>query len=285
MVQEAYQIKQLVSEATTKDDLLYLSVFISNRQFQYAIFNYSTYQLIELSDIDLIDQHVSDQQAIDLMALLIHNQLLNSKKFEKVNIALLNKRFTLLPESFSEANKLSDLMTFTNGNIGDEKILQHKSKYCDFCFGMKPEWLDFFGKTFPSASVRHAGALSISLLFEQFSLRDKQIYLAIHNSQIEICVKQNNALLFYNVFSYESKEDVLYYLLFSMEQLQLNPLLCSMAIAAELDTNADLIKSIKKYVKQVDFCVMDKSISIKDKSQTLPQHYYFTLLNQHLCAL
>ncbi len=285
MVEEAYQVKYFVTEKVGINEALYLSVFISTNNFQYAIFTNENNVLVECADIELKQNQASVNNPIDIIKLLIQNYFLNQKKFEKVNICVLNNKFTLLPEAFSNTNNLNDLMKFSIGEQINNKILEHKTKYCHFCYLLPIDWLDFFGKTFPHASIRHASAVNVSLLFEQFSLSQTQLYLNIHQSQLEISVKSNNQFVFYNVFSFDTKEDILYFLLFTMEQLNLNPLVCKLSIACELETNNDLIKSIKKYVKSVDFCVLDKSISFANQSAAFPNHYYFTLLNQHLCAL
>jgi hypothetical protein len=147
------------------------------------------------------------------------------------------------------------------------------------------ELITHLEKVFPNSSIRHSGAVNLSLFFSQHSLIQKNLFLNISEGSIEISVKEGNELLFYNVFNFQSDEDVLYYLLFTMEQLQLNPLHVKLAIAAQKDVSDDLIKNIKKYIKQVDLCVSDASVNLKGELASLPKHYYFTLLNQHLCAL
>ena len=283
MVEEAYQVKYFNSQSSAATDLLSLSIFVSEHQFQYAIFKNSFKNIIELADIEFKEAHLPNYQAIDLISIIVNNQFLNQKKFEKVNISVLNNQFTLLPEAFAQDLDHSALLSFANGENNASKSLHHKTKYCFFSYQLPNDWLDFFGKTFPQANIYHASAINVSLLFEQFSLINTELFLNIHQNQIEISAKQNRALLFYNVFSYESKEDILYYLLFTMEQLELNPLLCKLSLASQLETNDELINSLKKYVKHLDFCVMDKSISSETIDNKLPNHFYFTLLNQHLC--
>jgi hypothetical protein len=77
------------------------------------------------------------------------------------------------------------------------------------------------------------------------------LFLIINDGLIEIAAKSNNNLLFYNVFSFENNEDVLYYLLFMMEQFSLNPLSTRLLIGGQVQTNDSLIISIKKYIKHV----------------------------------
>ncbi len=285
MVKEAYKIKYYFSETLAKNDLLYLSIFVSSNSFQYAIFNNEFKNVVALQDVEFNEDKLPEYDAIEMIALLCNNSLLYQKKFEKVNICILNIQFTLLPESFADATDMNELLNFTNGQSKVGKSLTHKTKQCNFSYKLSNDWIDFFGKTFPNASIRHSGAVQIGLLFEHLSLVNTNLFLSIRTSLIEISVKKNNQLLFYNVFSFESKEDILYYLLSTMEQMELNPLSCKLSIASELETNDELIKIIKKYIKEVEFCVLDKSITFQKTNNQLPNHFYFTLLNQHLCEL
>ena len=88
-----------------------------------------------------------------------------------------------------------------------------------------------------------------------------------------------------SVFNFSNNEDILYYLLFTMEQFELNPLHAKLVIAAQIPASNELITSIKKYVKHVSFCVHNNSLNLTGDLLQLPQHYYFTLLNQHSCEL
>lgn len=285
MVQEAYQIKYFYQETTPKDEAISLSIFVSSHHFQYAIFSQDYKWVYELAEVEFNESQLPNYQSIDFIAMLVNNNHLNQKKFQKVNIALLNNKFSLVPEAFYDASNLEAVMAFSTGIHKDYKVLNHKTKYCTLYYAFQNEWLDYFGKTFPQAAIHHAGALHMALHFEHFSLSNTKLFLQIHGSQLEISIKDAKNLIFYNVFSYQTKEDILYYLLFTMEQMALNPLLCTLTIAAQTQTKDDLIKSIKKYVKHVDFCVLDKSISFKNQTNNLPHHFYFSLLNQHLCAL
>jgi hypothetical protein len=70
-----------------------------------------------------------------------------------------------------------------------------------------------------------------------------------------------------------------------MEQYSLNPLMCRLAIAGQMDAGSELLKAIKKYVKHVHLAVNDRSFSSSFGELKLPDHYFFSLSNQHLCVL
>jgi uncharacterized alpha/beta hydrolase family protein len=79
-------------------------------------------------------------------------------------------------------------------------------------------------------------------------------------------------------------------LLFTLEQLNLNPLTVKVVVAGQIETEGNLISSIKKYIKFVNFfsnttSVFTSANAHQSELDKLPPHYYFSVLNQHLCEL
>jgi len=145
--------------------------------------------------------------------------------------------------------------------------------------------VQYLERTFPNAQIRHAGAVNLSLLQRLNVMRNTDVHLLLHNGYVEISALKENNILFYNVFEISGTEDVLYYLLFTMEQFGLDPQVTRVAFSGEKNYDDPLIKALKKYIKHFSFSVHDNSINMTGELSTLPSHFYFTLLNQHLCEL
>jgi hypothetical protein len=260
---------------------LSLSLYLAPSSFQFAVFTDDFNTLSSLGDIQI--SAIKDNFE-DTIALLVNNYGLNRSKYKKVNIGVLNHHFTIVPEAYAVDSDIKSLLKFNTG-VTSLRSMKHSLNQTEFCFTIDQDILHYFEKTFPSASIRHSGALAIDLLFNHHSLKDKDLFLHVGEGFIEIAVKERNNLLFYNVFNYENNEDILYFLLFTMEQLNLDPLRVKVGIACQRPVTDELIKNIQKYIKQVHFCVHNSQIKLKGDASLLPQHYYFTILNQHLCEL
>lgn len=285
MLSDTYTVKHFYSEKSNEVSRIYLSLILDSNSFIYAISTQSYKVIVELCHVEITEVSFSMDQYIERITALVNNYGLHQHKFEKVEVAFLNTDFTLIPKAFAESKDLKSLLKFTSGSMDVKRAFTHHVKGIEFCFSIQQDLVSYIEKVFPNASIRHCGAVNIQLLFDQHSLKACQLFLTINDGFIELAEKETNQLLFYNVFSYENNEDVLYYLLFVMEQFNLNPLHINLAIACQKDSSNELIKSIKKYIKHVSFCVNDSSIKLNGEFATLPQHYYFTLLNQHLCEL
>lgn len=282
---EAYITHQFYSQKTAVNEPLGLSMVLSPSSFMYAISTTGFRNVVELCHVEITHHANSAFNITDKLSFLVNNYLLHQKKFDKVNIAFLNNDFTILPEAYSSNADIKELLQFTSGANQVKNTFQHHLKNLNFCYTLEQELFAFLEKTFPNASIRHTGAITINMLFGQHSLLGVNLFLNIGDGYIELAAKENSDLLFYNVFNFSNNEDILYYLLFAMEQFNLNPLQIKLAVAGERSSSDELIKSLQKYIKHVSFCVIDANINLNGDLVQLPKHYYFTLLNQHVCEL
>lgn len=284
MLGEYYKEKLVLKDKNAAHIATALSVFISHNSFVFAVSANNFKNIMQVGHVEINNTAGLNQSLSEKIVFLLNNYQLAQKKFEKVIISILNKDFTIIPEAYSNSSDIKDFLSFSSGIAEIKNPLSHTIKNVKFCYVFEQELIQVIEKVFSNAVIRHAGAINNTLLFSNHSLINTNLFLAVSDGFIEIAAKEKNELLFYNVFNYENNEDVLYYLLFMMEQFNLNPLQIRLSISGELTTDDALILSIKKYIKQVNFSVHNPEIKLEGELQILPKHFYFTLLNQHLCV-
>jgi len=285
MLSEAYITKYFAGSDAVISEPMDLSLVISAGTFMYAVSANNFKNVVELCHVQLGDPGNQAYDLTERVSFLVQNYFLNRKKFQKVNISFLNSDFTMVPEAYAEQDLVKPFLKFATGAGQVKNLMQHQVNGMKFCFTPNTDLSSYLERTFSNASIKHAGAVTINLLFSQHALKSCNLFLNIHDDVIELAAKETNNLLFYNVFNYSTSEDILYYLLFMMEQFALNPLYARLCIGGQKPAGDELIQNIKKYIKQVDLCVPDPSVTLEGELGQLPKHYYFTLLNQHLCEL
>jgi hypothetical protein len=77
------------------------------------------------------------------------------------------------------------------------------------------------------------------------------IYVNVFSGYYDLVVVKNNQLLMSNTFSYETREDFIYYLLFSAEQLQLDPEEFELYLLGNIDENSPLYDVCYTYIKNL----------------------------------
>lgn len=285
MTNEAYITNFFYKEEYAAAESFGLSLFIAQDSFMYAIFSADFKKLVELCEVHINGSNLPSFNLKEHIAFLVNNHQLLTRRFAKVYVSMVSREFTLIPKAYAGSTENKSLLTFVTGSDDKATLLQHSFANTTFCFAPEQQTLQFLEKNFTNANIRHSGAVTLSLLFGQHSLKISNLFLVINSSSVEIAARKNNELLFYNLFNYENNEDILYYLLFMMEQFGLSPLDVNLSIASQRKADDELFKTLKKYIKQVNFCVHAPSIELKGDAGRLPSHAYFTLLNQHLCEL
>ncbi|MFP9113407.1 DUF3822 family protein [Flavobacterium sp. RHBU_3] len=80
---------------------------------------------------------------------------------------------------------------------------------------------------------------------------EKQVFVHIQPTHFEIVVSYGQKLLLFNSFEYASAEDFLYYLLFTIEQLELNPETIKVALLGNIDIESPLYTLAYTYMRNV----------------------------------
>jgi hypothetical protein len=78
---------------------------------------------------------------------------------------------------------------------------------------------------------------------------EKQVFVHIQKENFEIIVVKNQELLLFNSFQYATPEDFIYFLIFTCEQLQLNPETISVQLMGNCTEGDKLFKMAYKYIR------------------------------------
>ena len=111
----------------------------------------------------------------------------------------------------------------------------------------------------------------------------KRIFVNVRNSYLDIIITEERKLLYYNSFNYRSKEDFIYYVIFVLEQLKLNPEEIDLILSGYIDKNSKIFDIIFNYVRNIRFQGLTDSFKYSYIFNDIPSHYYFNLLNVGLC--
>jgi hypothetical protein len=215
------------------------------------------------------------------IATILNQYKVTASIFQKVYVSFLNKDFTLVPESFYDATRVASLVTFATGSEGT--VMGGKLPGLHFCYGVEADLLNWCEKEFPQALFLHAGMVTLSMLLSDESLHTTSMFLVINNGWMELAVAKQGQVIFYNVFYFEVAEDILYYVLFAMEQLAINPLEAQLHISSQLEVTNSLMSDLNKYIRTVSYLKRDKELKLKAGLQ-FPEHFFYNLLHQSICA-
>lgn len=140
-------------------------------------------------------------------------------------------------------------------------------------------------KFFPSAQVYHYSSAFILPVFYKYMNRgdDQLLYINVSGSRVDILRLKGKKLDYFNSFRFNTAEDMMYYVIFVVEQLGMNPENIEVVMIGEVDRHSSLTDLVMKYVRNVSFVQRNDDFRYSFVFDQLPGHYYFNLLNASLC--
>ena len=102
---------------------------------------------------------------------------------------------------------------------------------------------------------RHPASVLLEALIKENLERtdDARVYLNVLNQHFEMFVLKGAQFLFNNTFRFKTKEDFLYFLLFSMEQLHLDAETTPVYFMGMIEKDSKIVELVTRYVRDIRF--------------------------------
>ncbi|MEW7291692.1 DUF3822 family protein [Aquimarina sp. 2304DJ70-9] len=139
---------------------------------------------------------------------------------------------------------------------------------------------NYFFDTFGSFTYKHAITILInSLLTQEKNSETTTVFVNINEKLFDLVIINKGKLILGNTYRYESKEDFLYYLLFTTEQANLNPEEFTLVFLGDITKESDCFKIAYKYVRKITFGNYSRNLEISSEVEPFEPHQHFTLLS------
>ena len=181
-----------------------------------------------------------------------NDELRNS--FSSVKIIHYNNLSTVVPEPLFDKNNALSYLKF-NSKILQNDYAAYDEIFNNECVNVYIPYVNinnYIFKMFDSFVYNHYS----SIILEKVKLNEKNtitpsLYLNINSNHMELIYFVKNKLIFYNRFDFSTKEDIIYYLLFTIDQLKLNPEEIPLVITGNISEDDDNYKIIYEYIRNV----------------------------------
>ncbi|MGS2761603.1 DUF3822 family protein [Sinomicrobium sp. M5D2P9] len=175
--------------------------------------------------------------------------------FKKVYVIHNNNLSTFVPKPLFSDKNLSEYLKFdvkifetdfiTYDDIGSLGLI---NVYIPFV-NINNYIFDRFGEF----EYRHFSSILTETLLQNNSGKGTSMYVHVEKEHFEIVVLRDGKLLLYNTFTYTNKEDFIYYILFTAEQLELNPDEFPLYLLGEIHEGDALYTIAYTYIRNVHF--------------------------------
>ena len=211
--------------------------------------------------------------------------LLKNFEFKTVTVSIANGENTLVPSALFRKEDAEKYFQFNFNNIPAHIYLENVRAF-DMVnvFSVPPTISESVNHLFDNPSIHHhSTALLEGLNLAVKKSNEKLFMLNVRNGCIDIVVTEGRKLILMNSFSYNSVDDLVYYVMFVCDRLQLNPENIATFILGEVEKESAVHNMLYKYIRNIRFVsrknIFDFSYAFKDISE----HFYFDLFSIALC--
>ena len=197
--------------------------------------------------------------------------------FITVTVIHQNNLSTVVPNRFFDKKKMAFYLNFNVKTLAtdfitfdDLEALNAKNVYVPYV-----NINNYLFQNFGEFEYKHHSTVLIEKLLKNTTTKEKTMFVNVSKTSLDIVVLENKKLLLSNAFSYDSKEDFIYYVLFVAEQLNLDVQEFPLYLLGEITLKSKTYKITYKYIKNVSF--LESTNAIYD-TFNIPSHSNYILL-------
>ncbi|HIP26864.1 MAG TPA: DUF3822 family protein [Flavobacteriaceae bacterium] len=231
-----------------------LSIQFSLDGFSFSVFD------IDLQEFIVFKEYVFESKKTNPEKLLTHikqvflSEEILSVKFEKILVVHVNNLSTFVPFPLFEEDHLDTYIKFNNKIYNSDFFVYDFIVNQDMVSVFVPyiNVNNFLIDQFGSFEYKHYSSILVENLLSNYANSDTvKVFVNINKSHFEIIIGKQKKLLLYNTFEYKTVEDFIYYVLFSMDQLQLNVEDVELELLGKIKEEDGLFIALYKYVRNV----------------------------------
>jgi hypothetical protein len=208
-------------------------------------------------------KELSPYEMLNELKQLFRDSKVEDYSFSEVVVIHRNNLFSLVPKALFDPAELANYLKFNvkilaNDHIEYDEITSYDmvNVYVPFV-NVNNYIYDLFGEF----EFMHHGTVMVQSLLNSHSNGNETIcYVHVADNQMDITVLTQKQLLFFNSFPFKTKEDFIYYLLFTLEQLKLDTETIKLRLFGEVDMGDELYNISYEYIQHISLFIPPNDI-------------------------
>ena len=230
--------------------------------------------------------HFSEKN-VTLESLLLELQEREEWKlddFKSVKILIDNNLNTFVPKDYYQKEAEKDYLSMLNIKV--ESSVKSDSLTNDIInIYPAPSDIDNILKTNDKITIAHTSSVIIESLVKEFSerIQGMRAFVNVKNNSYELTIINDTTLIFHNYFNFNTKEDFLYFILFTFEQLKIDNESIPLYFMGLIEEKSVLVELSSRYIRNIRFFNRNNNYNYINELDSIPYYYYYILYNSVSC--
>lgn len=217
--------------------------------------------------------------------LLYQKQEQLKQPVDEVVLLFSNQLYSLVPEKYFIPEEASSYLKFNTKILKTDIVAQDVLSQNQIVNVYIPytNITNYFFDRYGEFEYRHAVSVLTEAALNRDAGEEIHMYVNCQSPYFDLVAVKNNRLLLANTFHYQSPEDFIYYLLFTAEQANADPLEFRLFMLGEISEESEIYKMAYTYVKNIH--LLDPELELTEPPQSTAgfQREYYLLLKSLGC--
>jgi hypothetical protein len=262
-----YNIVKLIDEKLSEQKNLQLKLLVNENFIVIVVFNSD--KVFKFFEVEIIKPNL---QPLQFYFDYIFENLVVHKNFINSEAVFLTEYFVIMPNIIYAKEEGENLLKFTTQLPSNYVIREDALHDFKIVFAINFDVKNYLEKTIKNIKFSSSAFCLLNVFLNKTEFTKTDALINFTASQMEVVLKKENKLQLYNLFKFNNDEDALYYILFIIEQYNLNVLSCKFCVSGQIDKNENIILKLKKYIKNVE-------IGSLNTNYFTTKHLYYSLIN------
>ena len=210
-------------------------------------------------------------------------------QFKLLKIAYDGTKTTLIPSQLFDPAETLNYMDFSYGKSSENQVFSDHLENLDasLVFSIPSKTVQAVGDHFHKHRIVSSSSVFIESICTNYKNRthSSKVFLNIHGLYFDLMIYNGHQMAYFNSFSHSCPEDIAYYLVFVIEQLNLNPEQIPLVLFGDTAKDEGLLDLLYNYIRHIEFGRRSAFFRYSFNMNEIPAHSYYPLLNFLSCVL
>ncbi|WP_208889833.1 DUF3822 family protein [Polaribacter sejongensis] len=260
-------IKKIVIKKNSRNTVTHskdtkLSIQFNLDGFSFCIINNTTKETNYFSEYVFKEKQLTPENLLKKIEEIFKTDIHLQKDFSSVLVIHQNNLFSLVPNQYFSEDVLSEYLNFNIKTLATDFIayddiesINAKNVYVPYV-----NINNYLFQNFGEFEYQHHLTILIEKLISANNSDDKKVFVNVSKENYDIVVLENKQLQFSNSFNFQTKEDFIYYILFTFEQLKLDVEKIGLFFMGDIEPESEIYKITYQYIRNVSFLESNNKI-------------------------
>ncbi len=243
-----------------------LSIQLSLNGLSFCALNHIT-KTFEYYKTITFEKKLTPAEVLKEIVFIFNSEVFLKQPFESITVIHENELSTLVPKPLFDENYIADYLKF-NSKILKTDYIAYDNLFVNDSVNVYVPYVNinnYFYDLFGAFEFKHVSSIVVeTILSLEKHATTKKVYLNVFKTHFQIIALDKNELLLYNAFEYNTEEDFIYYLLFTLEQLTLNPEQIKVVLMGDISETDKIYDVTYTYIKELSIFQQQHKFKLND---------------------